>query len=80
MGRASQEFDRQLFNLKLSELSHQMQIRSAVSDRKAAVSQDIRFLFLTPRRGEGWNELSLFAWQLAHAGMVSERLLTEFVD
>jgi ribosome-binding protein aMBF1 (putative translation factor) len=42
MGRASQEFDRQLFNLKLSELSHQMLIRSAVSDRKAAVSQDIK--------------------------------------
>lgn len=35
MGRASQEFDRQLFTLKLSELSQQMQIKSVASDRKA---------------------------------------------
>ena len=36
MGRASQEFDRQLFTLKLSELSRQMQIESVKSDRAAA--------------------------------------------
>jgi hypothetical protein len=38
MGRASQDFDRQLFILKLSELSRQMQIRSVAADRKAAVA------------------------------------------
>jgi len=36
MGRASQEFDRQLFTLKLSELSRQMQMESVKSDRAAA--------------------------------------------
>ena len=38
MGRASQKFDRQLFTLKLAELSRQMQIKSAASDRKAVVA------------------------------------------
>jgi hypothetical protein len=38
MGRASQEFDRQLFTLKLSKLSSQMQIKSVASDRKANVA------------------------------------------
>jgi hypothetical protein len=38
MGRASQKFDRQLFTLKLSELSHQMQIRSVASDGKEGVA------------------------------------------
>jgi hypothetical protein len=33
MGRASQKFDRELFTLKLSELSHQMQIKSVTSGR-----------------------------------------------
>jgi hypothetical protein len=36
MGRASQEFDRQLFTLKMAELSRQMQIESVRSDREAA--------------------------------------------
>ena len=36
MGRASEEFDRKLFTLKLSELSRQMQIESVKSDRAAA--------------------------------------------
>jgi hypothetical protein len=35
MGTASQRFDRILFTLKLSELSHQMQIKSVASDRRA---------------------------------------------
>jgi len=35
MGRASQEFDRQLFSMKMSELSHQMQIKSVASDKVA---------------------------------------------
>jgi hypothetical protein len=38
MGRASQKFDRQLFTLKLAELSRQMQIRSAAPDGKAGVA------------------------------------------
>jgi hypothetical protein len=38
MGRASQKFDRQLFTLKLSELSRQMQIKSVASDSKARVA------------------------------------------
>jgi hypothetical protein len=35
MDRPSQRFDRTLFTLKLSELSHEMQARSVTSDRKA---------------------------------------------
>jgi hypothetical protein len=38
MGRASQKFDRQLFTLKLAELSRQMQIKSAAPDGKAGVA------------------------------------------
>jgi hypothetical protein len=37
MGRASEKFDRQLFTLKLAELSRQMQIKSVASDSKARV-------------------------------------------
>lgn len=36
MDRPSQRFDQQLFTLKLSELSQEMQIQSASSDRKAS--------------------------------------------
>ncbi len=35
MGTASQEFDRELFTRKLSELSHEMQIRSVACGRRA---------------------------------------------
>ena len=35
MGTASQEFDRELFTRKLSELSHEMQIKSVASGRRA---------------------------------------------
>jgi hypothetical protein len=38
MGRASQKFDRQLFTLKLAELSRQMQTKSAAPDGKAGVA------------------------------------------
>jgi len=38
MGRASQKFDQELFTLKLSELSSEMQIKSEASDRKAGVA------------------------------------------
>jgi hypothetical protein len=38
MGRASQKFDRQLFTLKLSELSHQMQIESVASHRASGLN------------------------------------------
>jgi hypothetical protein len=42
MGRASQKFDRQLFTLKLAELSRQMQIKSVASDSKAHVASGER--------------------------------------
>ncbi len=38
MDRASQKFDRQLFTLKLAELSRQIHIKSVASDRKAHVA------------------------------------------
>ena len=34
MGTASQKFDRELFTRKLSELSHEMQIRSVACGRR----------------------------------------------
>jgi hypothetical protein len=41
MGRASQKFDRQLFTLKLSELSRQMQVHRKQNKRRGAAASEL---------------------------------------
>jgi hypothetical protein len=83
MGRASEKFDRQLFTLKLSELSHQMQIKSIsgkarVSSQKTGGSVLLNIvkgeLALLPEWLEGVDRIAREVWQIQ-----SEAVTPEFV-
>jgi hypothetical protein len=84
MGKASQRFDRQLFTLKLSELSREMQPKAIAADRRArAQSRGTRSVALRMLDGqlavlrewmEGMDQVGREVWQIQ-----GEMLTPDFV-